>query len=71
MELIIIKTNETEKVKKFLQQEHINYEIQSIPEGQIYQAPNQNWEAQEKKAFQEWQNLTDKELITEWEQIND
>jgi hypothetical protein len=42
MELIIIKTNETEKVKKFLQQEHINYEIQSIPEGQIYQAPNQN-----------------------------
>jgi arsenate reductase-like glutaredoxin family protein len=26
-ELIIIKTNESEKVKKFLQQEHINYEI--------------------------------------------
>jgi len=26
-ELIIIKTNESERVKKVLQQEHINYEI--------------------------------------------
>ena len=33
-ELIIIKTNESKKVKKVLQQEHINYEI--------YQEPNQN-----------------------------
>ena len=33
-ELIIIKTNESEKVRKFLQQEHINYEI--------YQEPKQN-----------------------------
>ena len=26
-ELIIVKTSETEKVKRFLQQEHINYEV--------------------------------------------
>jgi len=26
-ELIIIKTNESERIKKVLQQEHINYEI--------------------------------------------
>ena len=31
-ELIIIKTNESEKVRKFLQQEHINYEIYQEPE---------------------------------------
>ena len=62
-ELIIIKTNESKKVKKVLQQEHINYEI--------YQEPNQNWETQEKKAFQEWQKLTDEELITEWEKLPD
>ena len=30
-ELIIIKTNQGEKVKKFLQQEHINYEIYQEP----------------------------------------
>ena len=33
-ELIIIKTNQGDKVKKFLQQEHINYEI--------YQEPSQD-----------------------------
>jgi len=44
-ELIIIKTNEGRKVKKFLQQEHINYEI--------YQEPKKGWENQEKIALQE------------------
>jgi len=62
-ELIIIKTNESEKVRKFLQQEHINYEI--------YQEPKQNWETQEKLALQEWQNLSDEELIVEWEKLPD
>jgi hypothetical protein len=33
-EIIIIKTNEVEKVKKFLEQEHINYES--------YQEPKKN-----------------------------
>ena len=61
MELIIIKTNESEKVKKVLQQEHITYEI--------YQEPEKDWEIQEKKALQEWQKLSDEELIVEWEQL--
>lgn len=42
MELIIIKTNEGEKVKKFLTEKHINYEICSVPEGQIYQDGTSN-----------------------------
>ena len=60
-ELIIIKTNEGERVKKVLQQEHINYEI--------YQEPKKEWETQEKKALQEWQNLSDEELMDEWEKL--
>ncbi|KLL03139.1 MAG: hypothetical protein MRERV_51c010 [Mycoplasmataceae bacterium RV_VA103A] len=60
-ELIIIRTHESEKIKKFLEQERINYEI--------YQEQEENWKSQEKKAFQEWQNLTDEELITEWEKL--
>lgn len=62
-ELIIIKTNQGEKIKQFLQQEHINYEI--------YQEPKKDWETQEKKALQEWQNLSDEKLITEWEKLPD
>ncbi|CAG8567685.1 4600_t:CDS:1, partial [Scutellospora calospora] len=36
-ELILIKTSESEKIKKFCQQEHINYEIyqEEIPAKQI------------------------------------
>jgi hypothetical protein len=45
-ELIIIKTGNSQEIKNFLEQKHINYEI--------YQEPQQNWEEQEKKAFQEW-----------------
>jgi hypothetical protein len=60
-ELIIIRTNNSEKVKKVLKQEHINYEI--------YQEPKKYWKNQEKIALQEWQNLSDEELITEWENL--
>jgi hypothetical protein len=60
-ELIIIKTDQGEKVKKILQQEHINYEI--------YQEPKKDWKVQEKKALQEWQNLSDEILIAEWENL--
>ena len=60
-ELIIIKTNEAEKVKKVLQQEHINYEI--------YQEPERDWKEKEKLALQDWEKLTDEELITEWEKL--
>ena len=62
-ELIIIKTNQGGKIKQFLQQEHINYEI--------YQEPKKNWGTQEGLALQEWQNLSDEELITEWEKLPD
>lgn len=62
-ELIIIKTGQSDKVKKFLQQEHIDYEV--------YQETEKDWAVQEKKALQEWQNLTDEELIAEWEKLPD
>ena len=37
-EIIIVKEN-ISKIKAFLEKEHIDYEIRSIPEGQIYQEP--------------------------------
>jgi len=37
-EIIVIKEN-IPRIKTFLEQEHINYEIRSIPEGQVYQEP--------------------------------
>lgn len=37
-EIIIIKEN-IPKIKTFLEKEHINYEIHSIPGGQTYQEP--------------------------------
>ena len=37
-EIIIVKEN-IPRIKIFLEQEHINYEIHRIPEGQIYQEP--------------------------------
>lgn len=61
MELIIIKNNSSERVKKVLEQERINYEV--------YQEQEKDWKNQEKKALQEWQNLSDEELITEWEKL--
>ena len=63
MELIIIKTNNSQEVKKVLEEKQINYEV--------YQEPEKDWSTQEKKALQEWQNLTDEELITEWEKLPD
>ncbi|MCE8168448.1 MAG: hypothetical protein I3273_04835 [Candidatus Moeniiplasma glomeromycotorum] len=60
-ELILIKTNNSQELKKILSERQINYEI--------YQEPKKDWPAQEKKAFQEWQNLTDEELISEWEKL--
>jgi hypothetical protein len=36
-EIIIIKTNNSQEVRKYLEEKNINYEIQSIPEGQVYQ----------------------------------
>ena len=60
-ELIIIKTNESQRVKKLLQQGKVNYEI--------YQEPEKNWEAKEKLALQQWEKLSDEELITEWESL--
>lgn len=62
-ELIIIKTNNGKEVKKFLEEKHINYEI--------YQEPNQDWELKEKLALQEWEKLSDEELIVEWENLPD
>lgn len=62
MELIIIKTNNSQEVRKYLEEKHINYEI--------YQEPQKDWKNQEKKAFQKWQNLTDEELIAEWEKLD-
>ena len=61
MELIIIKTNQGEKLRKLLEKEQINYEI--------YQTPKQNWETQEKLALQEWGKLSDEELMAEWEKL--
>jgi hypothetical protein len=37
-EIIIIKEN-IPKIRAFLEQEHISYEIRSIPKGKIYQEP--------------------------------
>jgi len=37
-EIIIVKEN-IPRIKTFLEQENISYEIRSIPEGQIYQEP--------------------------------
>ncbi|WNE40661.1 MAG: hypothetical protein mread185_000118 [Mycoplasmataceae bacterium] len=70
-ELIIIKTNEGIKVKSLLEKAHIDYEIRSIPGGQIYQPFQSSWEEQEKKALQEWENLSDDQLINEWESLPD
>ena len=63
MELIIIKTDNSQPIKKLLQQKHINYEA--------YNETQQNWITQEKLALQEWEKLSDEELITEWENLND
>jgi len=60
-ELIIIKTNESEKIKRFLEEKHINYEV--------YQEPQKDWKTQEKIALQEWEKLSDEELIAEWEKL--
>ena len=62
-ELIIIKTNNSQPVKKFLQKKHINYEI--------YQEPKSDWKVQEKLALQEWEKLSDEQLIAEWESLDD
>ena len=62
-ELIIIKTSNSQKLAKLLQEKHINYEI--------YQEPKLNWKAQEKLALQEWENLSDEELIAEWESLDE
>lgn len=62
-ELIIIKTEDSQELKKFLTERHINYEI--------YQEPKQDWENKEKLAFQEWEKLSDEELIAEWEKLPD
>ena len=68
-ELIIIKTNETEnkvsqKVKKFLQQEHINYEI-------YQEGKNSNKKISDKelgKAYQEaWSNPQRYQEAKQWE----
>ena len=40
---------------------NINYEI--------YQEPKKDWENKEKNALKGWQNLTDEELIAEWEKL--
>ena len=62
-ELIIIKTNNSQELKKILEERHIFYEI--------YQETKKDWQIQEKKVFQEWQSLSDEELITEWEKLTD
>jgi hypothetical protein len=61
MELILIKTNNPQEVKKLLEQKHIPYEV--------YQEPVKDWETREKLALQEWEKLSDEELITEWEKL--
>ena len=63
MELIIIKTDNSQPIKKLLQQKHINYEA--------YNETQQNWITQEKLALQEWEKLSDEELVSEWEKIDD
>jgi len=76
-ELIIIKTNESERVKKVLQQEHINYEIyqeeeksKKISEEELGKAYQEAWsnpqryqEAQkwEKAAVSDWVERTKKD----------
>ena len=60
-ELIIIKTNESQRVKKVLEQQRIDYEV--------YREPEKNWENKEKLVLQEWKKLSDEELIAEWEKL--
>ena len=70
-ELIIIKTNESEKVRKFLQQEHINYEIyqerenptKKISDKELGQAYQEAWS--NPKRYQEAQQW-EKAAMSDW-----
>ena len=62
-DLIIIRTNESQRVRKVLEEKRINYEV--------YQEPEKNWEVKEKLALREWEKLSDEELIAEWERLPD
>ena len=70
MELIIIKTNKSQEIKKLLAEKCINYEIFTAT-SQPHHQPQPNWELKEKLALQEWEKLSDKELIAEWEKLPD
>jgi len=63
-ELIIIRTNNSQPIKKLLKEKQINYEF--------YQTPGQNlpidWET---KALKEWKELSDEQLNKELDSLND
>ena len=68
-ELIIIKTSQGEKVKKFLQQEHINFEIyqeekpKKISEEELGRAYKEAWSnPQRYQEAQKWE----KAAISDW-----
>ncbi|KLL02372.1 MAG: hypothetical protein MRERC_2c111 [Mycoplasmataceae bacterium RC_NB112A] len=61
LELIIIKTNQSQEIRKILEKKHIHYEI--------YQIYPQDWETKEKIALREWEKLSDEELVSEWENL--
>ena len=72
MELIIIKTNNSQELKKLLEAKNINYEIQSIPEGQVYQeGENQTKKISDKElgqAYKEaWNNPYRYQEVQQWE----
>ena len=68
-ELIIIKTNESERIKKVLQQEHINYEIyqeekpQKISEEELGKAYQEAWS--NPRRYQEAQKW-EKAAVSDW-----
>ena len=59
--IIDIESQNGQELKDFLKQKSFFY--------RVYQESEQDWKAQEKKALQEWQNLSDEQLITEWENL--
>ncbi|KLL03424.1 MAG: hypothetical protein MRECE_6c007 [Mycoplasmataceae bacterium CE_OT135] len=67
-EFILIKTDESEKVKKFLQQENINYEIcqepyKQISEAELEQAYREAWSnPQRYKEAQKWERAA----VSDW-----
>ncbi|KLL03210.1 MAG: hypothetical protein MRERV_48c004 [Mycoplasmataceae bacterium RV_VA103A] len=68
MELILVRTKESEKLKKFLQQEHINYEVyqepvKQISETELEQAYREAWSnPQRYQEAQKWE----KAAVSDW-----